>query len=360
LLVLGGLVGAFVVPAIGFICGGALLALALAYSAPVMRPALRLLLRVSNDRPVATAFKLTFVCLLGGLILLCGFLASKVHEEVRLVAERQAAANAEKARVEHEANAKVDGLVADARRLLLANDVSNATGKIEGALKVASASNKSEARRLHDAVTLSQDSSALRTRLLGMSDADFALLTSNRGIPPSLDLGFPVLNDAALNAARPLLTAVTTERAANIKRKSEEEALRRKQEAARAEAEREERERQVADDQAKRDAAQREVKEKLNAYMKVIELHEMAAKLVESVSVERDGDRWTATITVTNLWHIRDKQLRLQDGQNLWKLWAVLTSKNEPDKSRIKLVDLNGNEVGGSRILGGSLIWVQD
>jgi len=65
------------------------------------------------------------------------------------------------------------------------------------------------------------------------------------------------------------------------------------------------------------------------------------------------------TIVVTNAWHFQPYQIRLQAAQNLWNLWAKLRSPNDPDKARIELTDYNGNSVGGSRWLAGSLIWVK-
>jgi hypothetical protein len=66
-----------------------------------------------------------------------------------------------------------------------------------------------------------------------------------------------------------------------------------------------------------------------------------------------DGE---AVITVTNSWHYQPYQTRLQAAQNLWKVWATLASPDKPDRARIKLVDLNGNRVGGSSWLAGSVI----
>ena len=68
----------------------------------------------------------------------------------------------------------------------------------------------------------------------------------------------------------------------------------------------------------------------------------------------------TVTIKVTNTWHVMAYQNRLQAAQNLWEGWASVASPKDRDQARIKVVDLNGNEVGGSRILAGSLIWVQE
>jgi hypothetical protein len=87
-------------------------------------------------------------------------------------------------------------------------------------------------------------------------------------------------------------------------------------------------------------------------------------------TVDRNGDIVTnvapgrmegeAKITVSNLWHYQPYQVRLQTAQNFWSAWANTHSPNDPDKARIRIVDLNGNEVGGSRVWAGSLIWVQD
>lgn len=90
-------------------------------------------------------------------------------------------------------------------------------------------------------------------------------------------------------------------------------------------------------------------------------LRQLEPGLVSSVTFEKIGnDVWQARLTVNNLWHVRAYQLRLQDAQVLWQAWAGIRSSSNPDLARIKLVDFSGNEVGGSRALAGSLIWVQD
>jgi hypothetical protein len=78
------------------------------------------------------------------------------------------------------------------------------------------------------------------------------------------------------------------------------------------------------------------------------------------VSVSQGNDSNTAKITVANQWHYEPYQMRLQTAQITWKAWAGFRSPKEPDKARIKIVDRMENEVGGSRIWGGSLIWVKD
>lgn len=70
-------------------------------------------------------------------------------------------------------------------------------------------------------------------------------------------------------------------------------------------------------------------------------------------------DGYNATITVANGWHYMVYQERLQSAQNLWKIWATLSDPPEYDHAFISITDYNGNRVGGSRWLAGSLIWVK-
>jgi len=122
---------------------------------------------------------------------------------------------------------------------------------------------------------------------------------------------------------------------------------------AEAKAAREEREAELA---AEREAAQERRKQNLDRFMERLSSAGIDNSIIHFVSVKGN----TATITVANAWHLTAYQIRLQAAQNLWKLWASIASPTEPDKARIKLVDFNDNDVGGSRILAGSLIWVQE
>ena len=93
-------------------------------------------------------------------------------------------------------------------------------------------------------------------------------------------------------------------------------------------------------------------------YNKLIRSIDAKGDIVKSASEGLTPDQ--IKITIANSWHYEPYQVRLQLAQKLWEAWARLHSPGEPDKARIKIVDLNGNEVGGSRILAGSLIWVQE
>lgn len=83
---------------------------------------------------------------------------------------------------------------------------------------------------------------------------------------------------------------------------------------------------------------------------------DLGFNLIDNVSISENK----ATLTVTNQWHLRKKQLRLQDAQTLWEIWANINSPSKPDIARIQIVDGNGNQVGGSGFLGGSIIDVKD
>lgn len=72
-------------------------------------------------------------------------------------------------------------------------------------------------------------------------------------------------------------------------------------------------------------------------------------------------DECSIVVRVRNTWHYQHKQIRLQAAQNLWNLWSQsYYLETEKDKCRMELVDLNGNNVGGSSWLGGSVIGVKD
>jgi len=78
--------------------------------------------------------------------------------------------------------------------------------------------------------------------------------------------------------------------------------------------------------------------------------------IVKNCQVE--GDK--LIITIDNFFFELKYQKRLQVAQTLWGMWAEYHSPKNPDQSRIRICDIMGNEVGGSRAMGGSLIWVQE
>lgn len=65
-------------------------------------------------------------------------------------------------------------------------------------------------------------------------------------------------------------------------------------------------------------------------------------------------------ISVDDSWHSQHYQVRLQQAQAWQREWAQQHSPGEVDRARIKIVDRGGNEVGGSRVLAGSMVWVRE
>lgn len=56
--------------------------------------------------------------------------------------------------------------------------------------------------------------------------------------------------------------------------------------------------------------------------------------------------------TVENTWFFLPKQIRLQHAQRLGAKWSLMHPVNDRDSARIKILDVNGNKVGGHGLLG--------
>lgn len=123
-------------------------------------------------------------------------------------------------------------------------------------------------------------------------------------------------------------------------------------------AEKEKSDREKAEEEEKNGA-----KDRLDKYIKIVNdvQKETSIKFTESVEVRRvSKDGWQAIVTVSDAWHFMPYQIRLELAQSMWFAWAAIASPQELDKARISFVDHMDNEVGGSRIWAGSLIWVKE
>jgi len=76
------------------------------------------------------------------------------------------------------------------------------------------------------------------------------------------------------------------------------------------------------------------------------------------VSTQRGMSGDDLKITVAQTWHYQPFQVRLQLAQTLWRIWAKIHAPSTPDQAYISLVDANGNSVGGSSSMAGSLVHV--
>lgn len=109
--------------------------------------------------------------------------------------------------------------------------------------------------------------------------------------------------------------------------------------------------------QAQRDEAEAPVL--MEKFVKRLDGIANVTVFLKRVGVKVKGELKTATITVAPDWHTEAYQNRLQLAQALQNIWAQETGGN-PDHARLSLIDQLGNEVGGSRVWAGSLIWVQE
>lgn len=70
------------------------------------------------------------------------------------------------------------------------------------------------------------------------------------------------------------------------------------------------------------------------------------------------GDEQTLEIVVTDEWLRQPPEIRFRDIQNFWWLWSTVYLPYEGyEKVFVRVLDSNGNEVGGSRPDVGSMIW---
>jgi hypothetical protein len=67
-------------------------------------------------------------------------------------------------------------------------------------------------------------------------------------------------------------------------------------------------------------------------------------------------------LTVPTAWFYEPKGARREFAETLWNMWATRNQEHQKDldRSRIRLETSNGREIGGSRILAGSMIYVDD
>ena len=339
------------------LCAGVLiLALVLLAFVPKVKGSVRRFLRLDPARPVRLGIKVAVLGLTGLMLLLFSWAGLEVKAEQQRAAARQAAERAEEQRLETEANAEVAALIEKAKQNLESGSVDSAIEALRGAMQTEHATEIGAAQALRHKIAQATDGNAVREALIGLSDAAFAEFQVGQSVPSQLRFGYAVLDQKAEELARAQVADAAASRGQRREQRLVEEKERQERARAAAEAARRAEEQQKRRAQAREQAAQQEAQKRLDAYMAALK----DVGLVKRVSVRKLGDDiWEATLTVDNLWHIRHYQIRLQDAQTLWEAWARIASPNDLDKARISLVDLNGNEVGGSRWLAGSLIWVK-
>lgn len=230
-------------------------------------------------------------------------------------------------------NREVAALVESARKALEATNRDEAAAALESALAIDHATETDEAEQMLADIRQARAKEANTRVTAMMADAQKSITRSE--FADALRT-LSAAKAVAYSTKNPDVTAL----------------IQTAEEAKRAAAERQDREKRMAE----KKAVQAKIEQRLDQFVATLTEAGLKKTDIHSVAVEKD----TAIITVPNIWHVRAYQIRLQDAQTLWNVWASIASPKDPDKARIKLVDFNGNEVGGSRILGGSLIWVQE
>lgn len=104
---------------------------------------------------------------------------------------------------------------------------------------------------------------------------------------------------------------------------------------------------------------QEHLTEQLQKFVSTLAKHGIDSSLVSKANISSISQD-LLEIHVTNSFVLQPYQIRLQGAQNLWRLWAAIHTPDHQDTSRIRILDMNGNEIGGSRMWGGSLIWVSE
>jgi hypothetical protein len=348
-LLVGALFTAISYPLATLAVSGALLgAIATFVVAPKSRGALRRVLGVWSDRPVHGAAKLAALVLYGAFLVTFGLTAHESLERERAKQAQQRAQDAAAALRTGQLATEVRSLLGEARGALQDGDIAKGEELTRKAVAVKMAPNRDDAVALLSKIESATDPARTLVLLTSMPAREFTMFSESGQLTASLDSGFEVLNARQLDRARAQLAAATEKRA---KLAEEEEA--RREEA------RKNREAQAQRQHARAASGPRTLQENVEFYKALLEANN--ATIVEGVTAQQIGDNtWEATLTVADVWHIKHKQIRLQDAQTLWETWAMIASPQDQDRARIKIVDHRGNEVGGSRVWGGSLIWVNE
>jgi len=278
------------------------------------------------------------------------------QERMRLESEQAAAEELARAQALGEAAA----LVGEAKQALRDGDIETATARATAANARATVSSSGAAARdLIARIDGSLDPKYVLNVLARMPDEEFQSFRDSGELTSSLDLGFEVLNTRILSVAPSQLDFATKERVRLAEERDERLAEQQRLQEAKQEETRVQNQAKRDADRARRSSEQRGAENRLKDFNAL--LAATGTSIVERVGVRKIGDdTWEATLTVGNVWHIRHKQLRLQDAETLWEAWAGIANPKKPDQARIKIVDRKGNSVGGSRVWGGSLIWVDD
>ena len=296
------------------------------------------------------------VCIYAIVFVFAGYGGTILQRELEASRQREAAAAALKQERVQAANERAQELLATALKQIDQGELEQAADTLRTILSIPDSSTKQEPARLVTGIQRINSPEYLMERLISLSDAEFVQISDGAALPTSMTTGHDKLDETLFSKAREVAGRAAIERDERKRRAIAEEQERlRAAEQARIE--------QEQAKEARRAAASQELTKTRDEFAAILDAlnAEVGLQLFEGLTVERIGDHsWRATVTVSDLWHIRHKQVRLQDAQALWAAWAIVASPAEPDRAFLKLVDYNGNSVGGSSWLAGSVVSVPE
>ncbi|MHC4879478.1 MAG: hypothetical protein ACYTGL_23735 [Planctomycetota bacterium] len=93
----------------------------------------------------------------------------------------------------------------------------------------------------------------------------------------------------------------------------------------------------------------------LRDFLAVVVSVDSEGVLVTSADIDESFDQ-RIIVTVPNSFHYQPYPIRLQFTQAIHKLWVGVRDPESPHNPEISLRDVSGNEIGGTKLLGG--VWV--
>lgn len=244
--------------------------------------------------------------------------------------------------------ARIATLLADARTAIEEHRNADAQVLLKDALWIRPGEGADVAQRALRSIALSEDPGGVERIMSELDDAEFDALAASLKLPPALATGYVALDaQVTKHALQSLSRVAETRRQRKIDRERAE----------RDERERIAREEQEAAARKVAEATERArvagtVREKMLADFK-----RSPVELIADIQVRaRRGEGYTADVTVTNLWHVRHKQIRLQDAQTLLASLIAAMPAECRGSPRLNILDLGGNKVGGTDMWGSATV----
>ena len=84
----------------------------------------------------------------------------------------------------------------------------------------------------------------------------------------------------------------------------------------------------------------------------------MMKKIIKNISLQPNSDMLQIEV-YSNAWNSFDQKERAGLAEKLQIIWALSNAPADPKKCPIRIVDTDGNAVGGSKLPDGAATWAQ-